>query len=132
MSKFVSDRRLIVRRILDIINPDGTDADVDLAMTTWWQNIRQTGGFQLTVYGDQQFRLAELEYYDIDCGPVQNSLSAMAFHASSIKLDKKMPAPFYLIFKDRCKYIRVYDSRVALMIAMYDDINKYLESLEDD
>jgi hypothetical protein len=128
MTKFVCDRRVVVKRILDIIKPDNTDEDVNIAMKTWWQNIRRTGGFSLSNTGAEMFKRADLEYHEIDYGIVLNSLSATAFAAI---LDKKMPAPFFLIFQNRRKYIRVYDSRMALMMALYDDINAYLDSLED-
>jgi len=128
MTNFVRDRRLIVKRVLDIIKPDNTEQDVVEAMIAWWQNIRRTGGLRLTARGDEQFRLADLEYHQFDAGPHNNFLSAKDL---SFRLDKKMPAPFYLFFHSSRKYVRVYDSRIALVMALYDDFNAYLDSLED-
>jgi len=133
MTNFVRDRRLIVKRVLDIIKPDNTEEDIVAAMVSWWQNIRRTGGLRLTARGDELFRLADLEYHEFDAGPLSHlsmatSQNALVFAAT---LDKRMPAPFFLTFKDRRKYVRVYDSRIALVMALYDDFDAYLDSLED-
>jgi hypothetical protein len=114
--------------VLDLIKPDNTEQDIVDAMITWWQNIRRTGGLRLTEIGDGAFRLADLEYHEFDAGSYNNSLSSIGLMA---KLDKKMPAPFFIVFQQRRKYVRVYDSRIALVMALYDDFNAYLESLED-
>jgi hypothetical protein len=128
MTKFVGDRLLITARILQIVKPEYTPEDFEFARINWWKNIRGSGGFGLTPVGDSRFREAEIEYWDFDDGPVNNSMSAMAYAAAA---DKKMPAPYYLYFSKRHKYIRIYDSRVAMTIALYGNVSEYLKNLED-
>lgn len=119
---FVSDRREIIKLVLST-----DDAEViDSAMKSWWQNIRSTGGLGLTERGDEQFRLANLEYYDYEY--------AIPDYASSVrlavKLDSKMITPYYLHYKNsKSSYVRIYDGRVAVMIALYGNIHNYIDTL---
>jgi hypothetical protein len=118
---FVSDRREIIKRVL---STDDTTV-IDTAMKSWWQNIRSTGGLGLTERGDEQFRLANLQYYDYDY--------AIANYASSVRLavqlDNKMITPYYLHYKNKYSYVRIYDGRIAVMIELYGNINNYIDTL---
>jgi hypothetical protein len=123
----VLDRNEIVKRVLEVDGQDATDEKVEQAMQTWWENSRQTGGLGLSVIGDQSFRQAGLTYNDYHMGPA-NYLSNVG---SIIRLNRKMISPYYLYFASSQKYIRIYDSRIAVLITLYGGINNYLESLLD-
>lgn len=127
MSNFVSDRRLITERVLALLEPDYTTEQLDQCMIRWWKNIRSSGGFGLTVEGDTKFTAAGLESWNFSDGIVQNSFNAMIF---GLSLDKKMVVPYYAYFSNKTKYVRVYDSRVAMIMELYGNVGEYLNTLE--
>jgi hypothetical protein len=127
MSAFVVNREKITRAVLKIINPEYTESDFETALYRWWKNPRSTGGLRLTEDGHKYFSLAEIECHEFDAGE--------AFYEGYMKfelmLDRRMICPYYLIYQNKRKYIRVYDSRVTMMIMLYDDFNDYLDKLDD-
>jgi hypothetical protein len=128
MTKFVGDRGLITARVLSIVKPEYTPEDLEFARINWWKNIRTGGGFGLSPVGDNRFREAELEYWDFDDGPINSTMSALGY---AVWADRLIQAPYYLYFSKRHKYIRVYDSRVAVIIGLYGNVSSYLKSLEN-
>lgn len=125
MTKFVSDRRLIVEKVLSLINSEFRQDDIDGAMKTWWANIRSTGGFALTGAGIAAFERAGLEHWDFDIGPVKSATKLL------LTFGKKIPVP-YTVFNAKGKNtIRVYDSRIATMIALYGNAQEYIKDLDD-
>ena len=125
MTKFPA-RRLIVRKILEIINPDYNDASVDDAMAIWWQNPRSTGGFGLSYAGQLAFEKAEIEYVEFDEGP-SSYMGNMSFAAA---LNAKMVVPYYFYSNEKRKKIKIYDSRVTMLIAFYESVGAYLNTIE--
>lgn len=125
MLNLITDKEEIVRKILPLI-PDTEISDFDYAMKTWWKNIRSSGGMGLTVYGDQMFRAAELEYYDFDLGQA----SHFGGMGTSLRLDKYMMCPYYFYFSDKRKLVRIYDSRLATMIMLKGNIFEYMENVK--
>jgi hypothetical protein len=125
MTKF-PDRQSITEKVMAIIKPDHVIYDIDTAMVTWWRNIRSTGGFGLTSTGAKAFEQAEFEYQEFDAGARLGASHSIL----ALKLDKYMPATYYLHIINNRQKIRVYDSRVSMMIVLCDsDVNAYLESL---
>ena len=127
MSEFVVDRRRITEAVLKLLKPEYTKSDIEVALYKWWKNPRSTGGRRLTEEGHKYFVLADIEYQEFDAGE--------AFYEGYMKfelmLDRRMPCPYYLIYQNKRKYIRVYDNRISTMISLYGDFNDYLKNLED-
>jgi len=126
--KFITDRREISSVILQEIKPDYSDNDIDLACTTWWQNPRKIGGLMLNKIGDAAFKAADIECVDYPSD--RNTISQYL----GIMLDRYMICPHFVDFskynyKDQRIYIRVYDTRVALMIDLYGDFHTYFNTL---
>lgn len=125
MIKF-PDRQMIVEKVLSILNSNYTADDLRNANITWWKNIRSTGGYGLTYAGSQAFEKAQIEFQEFDNGH-SGYVSNMGL---SMQLDRKMVAPYYFYSDKKHQKIRIYDSRVAMMIVLCDsDVNAYLESL---
>lgn len=124
---YFADRTTITKKILAIINPEYTEADLHQAMVTWWQNIRSTGGFGLTYAGSQAFEKAELEFQEFDNG-ASGYISNMAF---SLLLDSKMVTPYYFYSDQRLKKVKIYDSRIAMLVTLHDTIGHYLNTVEE-
>lgn len=105
------------------------ETPVDSLLFKWWQTGRQEG-LRLTDYGDLAFRLAEIEFYQYDLKPQP----ASTYHAWLMELTKKIKCPYYIgVNKDGKKskpFIRFYDSKIAMMVSLYGNVNEYLDSIK--
>jgi hypothetical protein len=105
------------------------DSPVDGLLFKWWQTGRQEG-LRLTDYGDLAFRMAEIEFYQYDLV----TRPADTHHAWVIELNKKIKCPYYIgVNKDGKKskpFIRLYDSKIAMMVSLYGNVNEYLDSIK--
>ena len=111
--------------------PDVDRISLKTALLTWWMNIRKEGGLRLSALGDLAFRQAEIEYYEYPFNLVLDG----SIHGFMLELNKKIKCPYFLgVNKDTDKknkpYIRLYDSKVAMMVSLYGNINEYLESVK--
>jgi hypothetical protein len=93
----------------------------------WWFTGRQEG-LRLTDEGLTAFQLADIEFYDYEF--VQDGQS---YHSFIIELNKKIKCPYYLgvnkINKSKSFYIRIYDSKIAMMMGLYGNLKDYLKSI---
>ena len=106
------------------------DSESDKLMVRLWSSGRQDG-LRLTEYGDFIFRMAEIEYYQ----SVFKLREGTSEHAYVMEINKKIKCPFYLGVnkiegKKKQPYIRLYDSKIAMMIELYGDIVSYLDSVK--
>lgn len=107
---------------------------VEKTLMRWWATGRTSNNLRLTDEGKQAFDLAEIEFFDYplfdekDLKKISKKyLSGTEF---TLKL-KKVDCPFYIGQKTqnfKSVYIRVYDSKVAMMIGLYGSFTDYLES----
>ena len=106
------------------------DSTADALMVRIWASGRQDG-LRLTEYGDFIFRMAEIEYYQSNFKLREGTSE----HAYIMEINKKIKCPFYLGVnkiegKKKQPYIRLYDSKIAMMIELYGDIVSYLDSVK--
>ena len=106
------------------------DSTADQLMVRIWASGRQDG-LRLTEYGDFIFRMAEIEYYQCDF-KLRDGISD---HAYLLEINKKIKCPYYLGVnkvegKKKQPYMRLYDSKIAMMIELYGDILTYLDSIK--
>ena len=123
MTDFVTDRKIITRKILESINSAYSDSDYTFAMSRWWRNIRSSGGLGLTELGNTKFLEAELEYWDFAM-PGDIGMSIIKFN---FFLDRKIPCPHILLFSKQKNTIRIYDSRIAVTVSLWGGIDKLLD-----
>lgn len=94
----------------------------------WWYTGRQNG-LRLTDDGVTAFELAHIEFYDINF-QVKN----ISYATFLLELNKKIKCPYYIGVNknDKAKvfYIRLYDSKIALMLNLYGDLQEYLGSIK--
>ena len=103
-------------------------AAVSTDQSAWWMT-RRGKGLRLTDAGDQAFRLAEIEFFDYEVSPSKEK----SYYTYLLELNHKINCPYYLGAvkvegKKGKPYIRLFDSKVAMMIVLYGTINDYLES----
>lgn len=104
------------------------ESSTEQLLTKWWLTGRQEG-LRLTEMGMTAFTLAEIEFYDYEF--VQDGQSYYAFISD---LNKKIKCPYYLgvnkINKSKKFYIRLYDSKIAMLLGIYGTLQEYLNSIE--
>lgn len=125
-----SIKELVTKTVLTQI-PDNVWT-FEEAMKKWWMTVRSDRGLRLTDIGDLSFRHAEIEFYEYDL-TIDKSQS---LHFTVLELSKKIKCPYYLgARKQEGKkvqpYIRLYDSRVAVMVSLYGNILDYLKSIKE-
>lgn len=109
--------------------PDSRENIIDDAISTWW--FTKSGqGLRLTAEGDLAFRLADIEFFDIPLTVTQEK-----WYSFIVEAGKKIDCPYYIgVNKTQSKskqpYIRLYDSKIAMMVTLYGDIHSYLESVK--
>ena len=106
------------------------DSSADELMVRIWASGRQDG-LRLTEYGDFIFRMADIEYYQCDF----RLRDGISDHAYLLEINKKIKCPYYLGVnkvegKKKQPYMRLYDSKIAMMIELYGDIITYLDSIK--
>lgn len=93
----------------------------------WWVTGRQDG-LRLTDEGLTAFQLADIEFYDYEFRQ-----DGQSYHSFILELNKKIKCPYYLGVnkKDKSKsfYIRLYDSKIAMVLSLYGNLKEYLESI---
>jgi hypothetical protein len=123
---YFPDRTSITKKVLSLIKPDYTEDDLHQSFVSWWRNIRATGGFGLTYVGSKAFEKAEITFQEFENDPS----SHMRNMELSISLDKKMTTPYYFSSVDRRQKIKIYDSRIAMIIVLHGTFELYLNTLE--
>ena len=131
MSERKSHKLIITEAVLaELPNNQQVDSTADGLMMRIWMSGRQDG-LRLTEYGDFIFRMAEIEYYQ----SVFKLREGTSEHAYVMEINKKIKCPFYLGVnkiegKKKQPYIRLYDSKIAMMIELYGNIVSYLDSVK--
>ena len=108
--------------------------DIDKILTRWWATGRQDG-LRLTEYGDLNFRMAEIEFYNFSLENDIKNNPKQEWHLFLLECNKKIKCPYYLgvnkIKDKKIPYIRFYDSKIAMMVELYGSLRDYLNSLKD-
>lgn len=105
------------------------ETPIDSLLFKWWMSGRQDG-LRLTPKGMLAFKLADIEYYDY---PFQ--IEEKTWYQFLVELNKKMKCPYYIgvnkIEKSNKPYIRLYDSKIAMMVGLYGNFTEYLDSIKE-
>lgn len=131
MSNKKSLKEIITDAVLEQLPEKAIDKNTssDELLFKWWFSGRQEG-LRLTEWGDMNFRQAEIEFYQSDF----NMRDGTSHHAYMLELNKKMKCPYYIgVSKEDKKkkpYIRLYDSKIAMMVGLYGTLTEYLDSIK--
>lgn len=109
------------------------DKPIDKIIQEWWMTGTSGEGLRLTAIGDLNFKLAEIEYYQ--CPLKNKAINRSSYYAFISELSKKIKCPYFLgvnkVENDKAEpYIRLYDSKIAMMMTLYGDIQSYLDSIK--
>ena len=96
----------------------------------WWYT-KSSEGLRLTALGDEMFRKAEIQFFDL---PLPKTLKLNNWHSFLINCSRKLKCPYYIGLNkkeviDAKLFIRLYDDKIAVLITLYGDIISYLESI---
>lgn len=91
------------------------------AMEHWWQN--RNGGWRLTSDGFKALIQYDIEHWDFDAPKLLMSPSLL------LVMDRKLTAPYYLQVGKESK-ICFFSGREATMYALYNDVKRFVTSLQ--
>lgn len=102
---------------------------IEDVMFKWWQTGRQAG-LRLTDEGVIAFQLAEITFYDHEF-----KQEGQSYHSFVLELTNKIKCPYYIgvnkVNKSKKEfYLRIYDSKVAMMLGLYGNLQEYLNSVK--
>jgi hypothetical protein len=107
--------------------PETQQSELDWAQKAWWVNKRKTGGLRLTDIGDFSFRLAEIEMFNFSFIAKKHLDDDLNWNKFMLDLNYKLPCPYYIdSSKNKEPILRVYDSKVAMLISLYGNIYEYI------
>jgi hypothetical protein len=127
---------MVIRFILDVRDKkqlteqlvQQLDADLGItakqAMTTWWFNLRKTGGMRLTKTGHDAFKQdLDLTHYEFTVDDPSNFTQHLI-----LDLDRKMQMPYYIhAVKGVPKKVIFFGSQEAVMVNLYGDLKKFID-----
>lgn len=117
--------QVIYDQLKDKLNPN---TSVDTLIKAYWYTGKTSKNLRLTEEGKLAFEHLNIEFYEY---PV--NLEKEKFIPYITTLGKKLKTPFYIGFKNRLyksAYIRIYDSKIAMLINLYGDFSEYLNTLK--
>jgi hypothetical protein len=100
---------------------------LDKCLFSWWLTGRAADSLCLTKSGAIAFDLAEIQSYTFpihrvdDKGKIVTMVSIPLIH-------KKMTCPFSFYGNPSNAFIKVYDSKIAVMIQLYGSFADYIEN----
>ena len=124
-----SVKRRITKAIIEEI-PESY-IDVEMAMKAFWLDIRNEGGLRLSDVGDKAFKLADIECFEFPfrLKRITDKDAIYSYQNLMLDLSLKLPCPYYIgRHKPSEPYIKIYDSKIAMMINLYGDIYEYLRN----
>jgi hypothetical protein len=120
-------KQKIVNAVLKQL-PEQLRIPEDEAMISWWLNIRKDGGLRLSDVGDQVFKMAGIEFFEFPMDPDTHE----SWVHVMIDLNNKVKCPYHItLISKKLPTIRIYDSKIAMMIGLYGNIFEYLKSIKN-
>jgi hypothetical protein len=120
----VRDKKALTQRLILQLEST-TNITLQQAMSTWWFNIRKTGGMRLTASGFTAFTtVLDLARYEwVISNPHQINQHVI------LALDRKLQMPYYILAtKGIPRKIIFFGSEEAVWINLYGNIKHFLEN----
>ena len=124
----MNDKKLkITHAVLEQL--PSTNHPIEATINEWWLT-KSNEGLRLTLVGDTYFRLAQIEFFDLPLEVKQAN-----WHKFILDCSKKIKCPYYIGVnksenKQKEAFIRIYDSKIAMLTTLYGSIQEYLESVK--
>ena len=114
----------LTKRLIELL-PEDHRITLDEAMLHWYTNIRNNGGFRLTVFGYQAMKILGLESWSVELTDIKITMDKTML----LDLDRKLTYPYFIDYKK--KTIIFYSSKEAMMATMYGSIKNWLDQMPD-
>jgi len=106
-----------------------TEHSLQQVIQDWWLT-KSSETLRLSPMGDMAFRHAEIEFYELPIEIKQDN-----WHKFILDCSKKIKCPYFIGVntndsKKKYMYIRLYDSKIAVVMTLYGDIHSYLDSIK--
>lgn len=95
---------------------------LEVALVSWWVNIRAVGGLRLSKHGYLSFQSAEIESWTVEMKDIRSAMSKRLL----LDLDRKLQFPYYIDYKN--KSIVFYSSKEAMLAQLYGDIPTFVKN----
>ena len=112
----------LTKRLIELL-PEDHKITPEEAMLHWYTNIRNNGGFRLTVFGYQAMKILGLDSWSVELDDIKITMDKTLLLA----LDRKLTWPYFIDYKK--KEIVFYSSREAVMATMYSSIKNWLDHM---
>ena len=112
----------LTKRLIELL-PEDHRITLDEAMLHWYTNIRNNGGFRLTVFGYQAMKILGLESWSVELTDIKITMDKTML----LDLDRKLTYPYFIDYKK--KAIIFYSSKEAMMATMYGSIKNWLDQM---
>ena len=112
----------LTKRLVELL-PEDHKITPEEAMLHWYTNIRNNGGFRLTVFGYQAMKILGLDSWSVELDDIKITMDKTLLLA----LDRKLTWPYFIDYKK--KEIVFYSSREAVMATMYGSIKNWLDNM---
>jgi hypothetical protein len=113
----------ITRKILEGLPEDDRPSYED-ACHAWWMNFRDGGGMRLTPTGYLAISTFDIESFTFDVPP-----GLPAKPGQLLTLDRKLDCPYFIKLSKQPQLV-VFGSQQATMLALYGDLEKFLNYLK--
>lgn len=116
---------ILFKHLKDTLDPS---LDVSKLYKRYWVTGRSTKNLRLTEEGKKAFDLLDLEFFEFDL-----NTKTERFNYDVVNVGKKLKTPFWIGFRNRfykSAYIRIYDSKIAMLITLYGSLSEYINSIK--
>ena len=111
-------------RLIELL-PEDHRITLEEAMLHWYTNIRNNGGFRLTVFGYQAMKILGLASWSVELADIKITMDKTLLLA----LDRKLTYPYFIDYKK--KQVIFYSSKEATMATMYGSIKNWLDHMPE-
>lgn len=118
------DKKKLTQTLVDTLGPD-SGISVSQAYSSWWYNLRSTGGLRLTTVGFMMLvDQLDLEHYEFRIP------DAHEFNLKTIiALDRQLGLPYYIVVKKGVPTsVIFFGSKEAMLVNLYGDLQKFLNN----
>ena len=112
----------LTQRLIELL-PEDHKITLEEAMVHWYTNIRNNGGYRLTVFGYQAMKILGLESWSVALTDIKITMDKSLLLA----LDRKLTYPYFIDYKK--KEVVFYSSKEAMMATMYSSIKNWLDNM---
>lgn len=126
------NKKLYTKKIYDILpcNNVYKKVSIDKLLFLWWTTGRNSENLRLSTDGNIAFEAANIEFYEYPLFTKQDDVNQINSAKFTIIIGKTIKCPWYLGFQKGNKktaYIRLYDSKTAMLVTLYGSMLEYLK-----